>query len=157
MCRCASATAAVVALVQQLIGSYHPPEHTWILHDPPHKAHNATAMQSTLKQAPCATTAATAAAILIARPHIDNAFGRTFSSKIGHDDTAIVPVDEDEDHDDDEGEKEDEDEEEDEDGGDETQHARDVEDLFAGGNRLSTRKFGRQRRRLVGGFFGLSH
>lgn len=83
--------------------------------------------------------------------NIDNSFGRHFSSKIGHED--------DEDHDDDHdaaADDDDDDQADDADGegdGDEKQHAQDVEDLFAGGNRLSMKKFGQKRRSVECIFF----
>lgn len=67
----------------------------------------------------------------------DNSFGRHFSPKLGHEDDEV-----------DEEDDQDDDDEEEEGGGDDAQHARDVEDLFAGGNNLSVKKFG-QKRRLV--------
>ena len=79
----------------------------------------------------CAATA-TVPAACFSTEKTDNSFGKHFSSKIG-------------DHDDD-----DDDELEGAEGeGNERQHAQDVEDLFAGGNRLSMRKFGQKRRSVL--------
>eukprot|EP00752_Nemacystus_decipiens_P004707 g4293.t1 len=65
----------------------------------------------------------------------DNSFGRHFSSNVGREDEEVDDDEDDEDYD-----------EEDADG-DEEQDAQDVEDLFAGGSRLSTRRFGQNRRK----------